>query len=270
MTFKSPTEIMLAALRRDTSKLSEKMAAKVPAMLEPFGVPASKAGRCAMCGQVIREGDSCIGLDLQPAFVDDLYMACRGSDMVCANCGPFMTADGLMVSGHGAFSAEEGYLPFRKWGEITALLLEPPKPPFVMVRATANNQHMAWRAPVSMSREQFYVRVGLRDLKIRRSHLKQGVQDAVALGEAIADYRARKSGKPAKAAGKTLPNPFNHMDPDIKNIQHGQLSDLAPIVAAGNPKLTAALSRLMGLTLGESWAMRFVLTPDAGNTESQN
>lgn len=270
MTFLSSSKVVMDALRRDSSKLSDTMAARIPELLEPFGVPSTKSGRCAMCGHAIEEGDLSVRLKVKDGFVDDLFMACRGSDMLCSHCGPLMTAAGIMLSGYGAFSVEDGFLPFRKWGEVMNLLLEPPKPPFVMVRATANNQHMAWRAPVNMSRDQFYVRVGLRDLKIRRSYLKQGIQDAIALGEAIAEHRAAESGKPAKARlGKTLPNPFNHMDPDIKNIQHGQLSYLAPVVAEGNPELTAALNRLMDLTLGESWAMRFVLTPDAGK-ESQN
>ena len=242
------SEIMLRALGR-----------------EQMGVPSTNDGRCALCGKPISVGDSASPLSMTSAFVDDLFMAARGSNMVCGFCAPFLTADGLRESGYGAYSLTEGFIPFRKWGEIAAVLLSPPTPPFVLVRATANNQHMAWRAPVNYNSDVYYVRIGLRDLKIRLSKLHQAVEDSVALGEAINAYFAAKNPALKSApAKKTLPNPFVSMDPDIKSVEHGAIHHAAYIVAAQYPDMKERLHRLFGITTGESWALRFILTPGAG------
>ena len=141
---------------------------------KPAGVPAEKPGVCALCGAKIKIGDLCAPLKCGPGFMDDLDLAARGSQIICGWCVPHLEVEGLRASGYGAFSLQ-GTLPFRKWENIASALASPPEPPFVLVQATANNQHMAWRAPVNWSREMFYVRVGLRDLKIRRKYLLEAV-----------------------------------------------------------------------------------------------
>lgn len=281
MNYISPSKIILDAIRQDSSFYSDKMIPMALGLLEPFGVTATESGRCAMCGLPIYPGHKHIALDLASGFVDDLSMACRGSNMVCANCGPLMTKPGIIVSGHGAFSSTEGYRPFRKWGEISELLLNPPTPPFVMVYATANNQHMAWRAPVNLSRDQFYVRVGLRDLKIRRSFLKAAADSAILLGKALESnfetkrierlLKAGKTPKPADkpAPRKTLPNPYMKMDPEIKDVEHAVMHRDIPDIAKKDPQLSRALDCLLNVTLGESWALRFILTPGAGKSDSE-
>lgn len=157
--------------------------------LEPDGIPATTAGVCALCGLDIPEGDLCSPLSLGPGFMDDLSMSARGSHTICGHCGALLTADGLRKTGYGAFSAV-GVAPFRKWADIAQQVTEPPEPPFVMAYATANNQHMAWRSPVNFSRDLFYVRVGLRDLKIRRQTVLASVDTCRVLGEAI-NYKRR-------------------------------------------------------------------------------
>lgn len=240
---------------------------------EPMGAPSEKAGRCALCGKGIEKNDLANPLSLTSAFVDDLFMAARGSDMVCGCCAPFLTAEGLRESGYGAYSLKDGFVPFRKWGDIASVLTNPPSTPFVLIRATANNQHMAWRAPVNYNQDVFYVRVGLRDLKIRHAALLQAVEDAVALGEAInAHFVAKNPNLKTSATKKTLPNPFISMDPDIKSVEHGQIHRITYIVTANDTALKERLDRLLGITIGESWALRFLLTPGAGldtNTENE-
>lgn len=155
---------------------------------DPDGVPAKEEGACALCGLRINPGEFCAPLALGPAFMDDLSLAARGSQIVCGHCGPLLTAKGLMTTGYGAFSPA-GHAPFRKWADIARLLTDPPEPPFVMTYATSNNQHMAWRSPVNLSRDLFYVRVGLRDLKIRRKVLLAAVDTCRILGESIQYFR---------------------------------------------------------------------------------
>src|ERR1035437_1452658 len=126
---------------------------------------------------------------------------------------------------------------------------------------------MAWRAPVNYSREVFYVRVGLRDVKIRHSFLMQAVEDSIALGEAINKKfdDARKPGSSkSTVVRKTLPNLFLTMDPDLKDIEHGTIHKVVYELTAIIPELAVRLHRLQNITLGESWALRFLLTPGAG------
>lgn len=153
--------------------------------VQPDGVAAEVSGTCALCGLPISVGDLNAPLVLGSGFMDDLSMAGRGSKIVCGFCTPLLTADNLRKTGYGVFSIS-GVLPFRKWADIAEAISNPPEPPFVMVYATANNQHMAWRAPVSYSKELFYVRVGLRDLKIRKPVLGRALDTCQFLGKAMA------------------------------------------------------------------------------------
>lgn len=221
--------------------------------LLPDGVPAGDEGDCAMCGLHIRPGDLAAPLTLSGGFVDDIYMAARGQRNICGYCVPLLGIDGLRASGYGAFGAD-GVKPFRKWADIASALMEPPEPPFVMAYATANNQHMAWRAPVNLSRDAYRVRVGLRDLLIRRPALREAIEDCRLTGEAMG-YKTE--GK------KTLPHPFAVLSSDLKDVAHGRLRRITKD-AEQLPGFAEAIARIRALTLGETWALRFVLTPNAG------
>jgi len=230
--------------------------------LEPDGVPAKKEGCCAFCGSDIAIGDLYVPFSVSSAFMDDLSLANKGSDMTCGWCVPNISAKGLISTGYGVFSINEGVRPFRKWVDVASSLLDPPEGVFVMTYATANNQHMAWRAPVNYSRDLFYVRVGLRDLKIRRHKLLQATKHCATA--ALAMGRTESS-------GKTLLNPFGGLSPDLKDVSHANLQRAISISETeqyAHLKDDAVyqddLSFLQGLTLGETWALRFILTPNAG------
>lgn len=229
---------------------------------EPDGIPSGKEGYCAFCGSEIHVGDLQVPFSVFSGFMDGLSLACKGSDMTCGWCVHSISADGLRNTGYGVFSINEGVIPFRKWADVRAALLSPPEGPFVMVYATANNQHMAWRAPVNYSREMFYVRVGLRDLKIRRKKLIEAVDVCARVATAIG------WGNPI---GKTLPNPFMGLSPDLKDTTHASLDFAINFQSRekgahlkDDASFQADLDYLKGLTLGETWALRFVLTPTAG------
>lgn len=226
----------------------------------PDGIPAPQAGQCAFCGLAIAEGEPHAPFSVSNGFMDDLSLAARGSDMTCGYCVPLLTAQGLRDSGFGMFSELDGAWPFRKWADIGKALREPPRPPFVAVYATANNQHMAWRAPVNYSRDLFYVRVGLRDLKIRRPALLATVDACVRIGEFM--------GIPATA--KSLPHPFANLSNDLKEHAHSQLrrkgpKDSSPTLAEAAQALPDEFDLIDNLTLGETWALRFLLSPNAGS-----
>lgn len=228
--------------------------------LQPLGAPATTESVCAWCGVHIAVGDLCGPTSFSQAFTDDLSLAARGSPCTCGNCLALTTTQGLRDSGFGVFSAT-GVMPFRKWGDIAAALLNPPEPPFVMCYSTAKSQHMAWRSVVNQSQDAFYVRVGLRDLLVRRDVLQNAVKACALLGE-LPGVKPKSN-----TARKTLPNPFLMLTSDLKENSHGKLHPglyQEAARAVWTAEHDAALTLILGLTLGETWALRFVLTPGAG------
>jgi len=230
--------------------------------LEPDGIPSTKDGNCAYCGADIHVGDLQVPFAVGGGFMDDLSLADKGSDLTCGCCVHHISAEGLRETGYGVFSLDHGVMPFRKWVDVREALLNPPSGVFVMTYATANNQHMAWRAPVNYSTEMFYVRVGLRDLKIRRKKLLQ----AVDVCREVALAMGRK-----EVEGKTLPNPFDSLSPDLKDVNHAGLTYATNIWRReafahlkDDEKYQSGIKFLQELTLGETWALRFVLSPNAG------
>ena len=122
-----------------------------------------------------------------------------------------------------------------------------------MVYATANNQHMAWRARVNLSRDLFYVRVGLRDLRIRRKILLDAID---ACGRIAAHLGI-------EATAKSLPNPFATLSSDLKEA-HGALRIKADQMVNIQAHCVDDMRLLRDLSLGESWGLRFLLSPNAG------
>lgn len=231
--------------------------------MKPQGVPAKEEGVCAMCGVHIAVGHISAPAQFSQSFTDDLSLAARGSPCICGDCATLTTVDALRASGFGVFTRTEA-LPFRKWGDIAAAVLNPPAPPFVMCYATANSQHMGWRSVVNLSRESFYVRVGLRDLLIRAEVLRKAVAACELLGN-LPGVKPKST-----AVRKTLPNPFTLLSSDLKEPGHGRLHPGLFSEAAQKewtPAHDEALRLVRNLTLGETWALRFVLTPGAGQPQ---
>ncbi len=225
--------------------------------LQPDGAPAQAPGICAFCAAPIAAGDLATAFSVGPSFMDDLSLAGRGSKMTCGCCSVLLGAEALKTTGYGAFSEEDGALPFRKWADITAALTHPPRPPFVMVRATANNQHMAWRAPVNLSRDLFYVRVGLRNLKIRRPMLLEAVEASQRIARAVG----------IEPTAKSLAHPFGALSPDLKvdgTPDHATLRLRGEQIRSLELSHPSDMATIRNLTLGETWALRFLLSPAAG------
>lgn len=225
--------------------------------LIPDGERSSECVTCAFCGLSIVHGDARAPFSVGPSFTDDSSLAARGSKWICGHCAALTTQDGLRQSGHGVFS-DDGVRPFRKWADISAALIDPPHGPFVMVHATRNNQHMAWRAPVNFSRDLYYVRVGLSDLRIRRGVLEPAVHAC----SRIAAFMG------IAATDKSLPHPFATLSPDLKEshtvLRRRGPEKSSPTIEDVAQKLPHDLAMLHSLSLGESWALRFLLTPGAG------
>lgn len=234
------------------TKLTSSVVIAAALGLAPEGIESECADICTYCGLDIAIGDLYTNFSPSPGFMDAQSLANRSGKRVCGHCSALLTVDGLRASGYGVFCSA-GAIPFRKWAAITAALSEPPQQPFVMTYATANNQHMAWRAPVNYSRDLFYVRVGLRDLKIRRPKLLAAVATAQRMGAAIG----------REATAKSLSHPFAGLSPDLKDVSTGALMRKVWTLCDSDD-----IQELLALTTGELWAMRFLLSPGAGMTSA--
>lgn len=221
--------------------------------LRPDGVNAEHEANCAYCGLHISQGDLYTNFFAGQSFMDGHSLASKGSPYICGHCAVLLSAKALRATGYGAFHAG-GVMPFRKWVEIAAALTEPPPVPFVMCYATANSQHMAWRLPVNYSRDLYYVRVGLRDLKIRRPKLLAAVQTLQRMGEQIGRTPTEK----------TLAHPFTTLSNDLKDPHTTNL--VAEVWKRCDRK---DIQDILNLTTGELWALRFLLTPGAGNEDEE-
>lgn len=233
--------------------------------MEELGSPVQQETECCMCGRHLRIGDLAFRAAFSSGFTDDIDLAKRGTPnpMTCGDCMPLTTIEGLRNSGFGAFNLE-GAKPFRKWVDVATALLNPPAPPFVLCYSTAKSQHMAWRSPVNYSTEMFYVRVGLRDLLVRRKRLIDAPAICARMATAIYGEQSDKK----RAATKTLPHPFKSLSPDLKDLEHGRLNPrvyaLEMKTEPPYPEFHEDLNWLRSLTPGETWALRFTLTPGAG------
>lgn len=240
--------------------------------LSPVGTPAISACQCCMCGAHIAASQLANKAAFSSGFTDDLSLVKRGKNqVVCGDCQALCTVEGLRNSGFGAFSVQ-GYLPFRKWADVAFALLNPPPAPFVMCYATAKSQHMAWRAPVNQSPDLFRVRVGLQDLQIRRQRLLEAPAVCQRVAEAIEGHKSSKPKKASLSVKKTLPNPFLMLAPDLKDPMQGRLNPhVLTLECAESPpyeKFHEDMQFLRTLSKGEVWALRFILTPNAGATSS--
>ena len=105
---------------------------------------------------------------------------------------------------------------------------------------------------------------GLRDLLIRAEVLRKAVAACELLGN-LPGVKPKST-----AVRKTLPNPFTLLSSDLKEPGHGRLHPGLLSEAAQKewtPVHDEALRLVRNLTLGETWALRFVLTPGAGQPQ---
>ena len=225
--------------------------------LEPVGVKAKEAGHCAYCGTEIAIGDLCNPFKPSPSFMDRAQLAAPNSLVSCGHCPQVITTDALFKTSAGVFT-EKGMFPFGKWADIGRALENPPDEPFVMCYATAQSQHMGWRAPVNFSKDLYYVRVGLRNLRIRRHVLLEAKEVAMRIAQ-VYEFEPSKT---------MLSHPFAGFDTKLKEGKCGELK-INEAVSLKDEKYHEKMEKLhktkndrlflQNLTIGEKWGVGFLL-----------
>lgn len=232
--------------------------------IAPDGTPSKEESTCLACGKPIHPGDLCAHFDDKPSFMDDLSLAGRGSSVTCGSCTPLFTKPVMQQISKQVFTADGQVIPIGKWDECASFLREPPQAPFVAVYSTGaavSAMHLAWRAPVTRSRDLLMVRVGIRDVRIRRPVLLSAEKAARALALKMGYEDGKAGGKSGPALNPFIGNSVTFDSFDFSRFRVGRADGLSLSIAEAS--LPQDLRFLRDLTLGELWGLVFLLNrPD--------
>jgi len=149
---------------------------------EGFGLAAASgpvtthATACQLCGAAIPVGAIAIPWKAGPGFMDESAYACH-SGVVCANCPPLLTAP-VLRSG-GVLINRTRALRVLTFAELGRVIADAPlEPPFVVVYPTGKQQHLLWRAAVTLDRRVVRVQWGERSLAFDVARLRGLEADA--------------------------------------------------------------------------------------------
>lgn len=256
----SPSYIAVTSLARSPEALEKEIE------FDLCGIPLPESENeehCVYCGVHLQTKDlACLVGKFNSYFNDNAHLANPSGKYACAACDAVTSQAALNLTGKGVFALNSPKIPFAKREDVCAALLNPPDAPFIMCYATAKNQHMVWRSPVNYSKDMYYVKVGLRSLKIRRLVLIEAVKAAHRVGK-IFGLGEKKNG---------LNNPLQDSSPgatDINSYSFGKLrvnperkNNKQDMLYEEKLRITEKDRNFLEthLTLGEMWALSFFLS----------
>jgi CRISPR type IV-associated protein Csf1 len=156
--------------------------------------------RCAVCGATLQPGDPVDNLNLPPSFTNHTSLAIPGGAWRCGACTTIMTRGVFQMGASTVLISAGGIFPIVRKEHRAWAFLTPPEPPFAIAIQNAKQQHVIWRAPVTLSKDLIFVRVGEQLMRIRHPLLMSARGEALAL-----DVLNRSRGRPVKGAAE---NPF--------------------------------------------------------------
>ena len=201
-------------------------------------------GQCSHCGKPIARGERYDTVSCGAFFSDTRDLAAY-SGVACGGC-LFVRQKAVMTACSFVVITPQGLYPIAKDVHKAWLFLEPPEPPFLAVHSSATMQHLVWRTPVSLSREQFHLRRGPALMSLRPRCIRESIQIAGEIAE-----RRRCAGAKSTVTDWL----FASFDRAIREDGHGRLSP--QVLAAAT---SAERRRLFGLSPGEIWALGHLLT----------
>lgn len=191
---------------------------------------------CSHCGIVIAEGEPYSPLKAGAFFSDTRDLA-EGNALVCWRC-VHLRSKVLMNGLSFTVTTKDNIYPIAKDVHKAWLLLAPPEPPFVAVHSSSTMQHLAWRTPVTLSKDLIYLRYGPALYTIRPALLNRAMQIAESL---------------SVRAGEAWMTPM-FLDRKADEEYHGRL----------NPKAAPLLTEderefFLNLGAGERWALAYLM-----------
>jgi CRISPR type IV-associated protein Csf1 len=249
----------------------------------PSGVPIQEDGFCTFCGVHLKVGNLHNKFRPSAKFVDYPYLAYPESRVICGWCsvatsvsneigesGKAVRISYIETLANGVFSAA-GKQRFGTAKEIQSFLLNPPEPPFIALYSTAKNQHMVWRARPTLDINLIHVKLGLTDIRIRRDKLFAAADAAKRLGLQMSKMWAEKTKKTYVPNDKKQLElhpfvSFSKATVKLKSEEQGHLRwrDLQEIyenaeTSEEKTQIKADVDLLVGMSIGESWAIQFML-----------
>lgn len=213
--------------------------------IAPRGQPAVKPGRCTMCGSSFHEGDIVDKFVPGKSFTDYSSLRASESKIICGWCATLKKSAELTQKFSKSIVCSEGLFPFAKNDHIAYWLLNPPRPPFIIVIGDQKRQHLYWRTDVSISQDIFNIRIGESQFLIRREKLISGLQACKRITAIIN----------AENSSKKINSPFLVLSRDLSELAHAKLRSDVLEAALSNDEIKSAISELLTLTHGEVWAL---------------
>ena len=219
--------------------------------------------RCAMCGTFVNPGETYSFLMLKESFTNQLAMAIPGGTHVCGACHVVMNTGAFQMSLATAVVSASGYFPIMKKENRAWAFLDPPEPPFFITVQNAQQQHVVWRAPVSLSKDLILVRVGEQILRLRRPQLIKARDIVFRLNE----YRrnAARTGNKEKKTPDFAESPlvaewkYQSVDGGTVKAWYSNSNPEKPGLLEIGAVTLAEHAHLMSLNAGEVWALQAVL-----------
>lgn len=205
---------------------------------------------CAVCGDQLRLGEPVDVLDLPASFTNQAALAQPGGDWRCGACTSVMTRPVFQMAASTVLFSADGVFPIVKKEHRAWAFMTPPEGPFAICIQNAKQQHVVWRAPVSLSKENILVRVGEQVLRIRHRVLMEARTEAIAL-----DSVKRKQGRPTKDG---IENPF-FVDWKLQSAASGEFKTWLPTLLATHQIARSDIPAILSLNGAEAWALGAVL-----------
>lgn len=201
---------------------------------------------CAVCGVSLRAGDPVDDLVLPPSFTNHNALAHPGNPWRCGACTAVMTRSIFQMGASSVLICRDGIFPIMKKEHRAWALQTPPDTPFALCVQNAKQQHVVWRTPVTLSKEQILIRVGEQVVRLRRSLLLKAADEA----RYLAQLKSEK-GRPVKDA---IESPFV-ADWKFQSSDGGRLKRFVYKLLEQEQITTDNISSLLQLNAGEAWAL---------------
>lgn len=231
--------------------------------LSPKGDPAKTPSYCCQCGILVEQNQLCAPFRPSGSYTDHDIVLRDDPTHLCGACAA-LSAKPIILAMGGAVISAAGAFPLFQLVHRAWFLATPPEPPFVAMVATAKQQHLVWRTPITRSKDYIQLRVGARMMPIRRGL-------AMTALEICKNYDGRYRARAKEAGQKTLPtgpiHPFERLSSRIDVPTLWRLRQHHVPGLSASEVLTAPEKRvLLALQPGEFWALAILtagVTPEA-------
>lgn len=206
--------------------------------------------RCAVCGGPLNAGEPVDSLVLPKSFTNHAALAIPGGDWRCGACTAIMGRSIFQMGAATVLITEQGVYPIDRKEHRAWALMHPHAGPFAISIQTAKQQHVVWRAPVSLSPEVVLLRVGEQLFRIRKRLLLEAIGEAKKL-----DAINNSKGRPVKAG---IENPFVN-DWKFQNANGGRFKSWVLGLLRDGAISQQELPALFRLNGAEAWVLTAAL-----------